>query len=49
MKTEYTSVEMEIIIFETDDVIISSCIGADSCQDDYACKFDTETELIPAN
>lgn len=39
MKTEYTSVEMEIIIFETDDVIISSCIGADSCQD---CAYETE-------
>ena len=25
MKTEYTSVELEIIIFETDDVITSSC------------------------
>ena len=26
MKTEYTSVELEIIIFETDDVITFSCV-----------------------
>ena len=37
MKTEYTSVEMEIIIFETEDVISTSC------QKDY------ETELIPVS
>ncbi len=40
MKKEYESLEMEIIVFETEDVITTSCLS-------NLCT--TETELIPVS
>ena len=42
MKTEYTSVEMEIIIFETEDVITFSCV--EDCLENTG---EPETETMP--